>query len=134
MLIVFIFAFHNISTLLSSSNGALQWMQLKSQYGTMGQRGVIIRTPLTCCILHPIKELKAEAVLLFGRPDIWTCIPQAQEPLAIPVWAELATDTNARAVVSHTSLVVWDSFSLPASLPKQTLSMATKDSANSPLK
>lgn len=134
MLIVFIFAFHNISTLLSSSNGALQWMQLKSQYGTMGQRGVIIRTPLTRCILHPIKEPKAEAVLLFGGQtygpashrhkshfpfQCGLCWPQTQMP---GLWFH------------HTSLVVWDSFSLPASLPKQTFSMATKDSANSPLK
>lgn len=86
--------------------------------------------------LHPPPYQGAESRggSALWRPDIWTCIPQAQEPLAIPVWAVLATDTNARAVVSHTSLVVWDSFSLPASLPKQTFSMATKDSANSPLK
>lgn len=55
-------------------------MQLKSPIWYNGAKGgLMIRTSSIACILYPIKESKAEAIQLFGRPDTWPCIPQAQD-------------------------------------------------------
>lgn len=76
---------------------------------------IIIRTLLRSCVLYPIKELKAEAILLVGRSEAWTCIPQAQDHFPSQCglcWPK--ADTNARLAQGfhYQSLVVWDSFPL----------------------
>lgn len=76
---------------------------------------IIIRTPLRSCILYPIKELKAEVILLFGRPEAWTCIPQAQDHFPFQCglcWPEADTHARAAQWFHYQSQVVWNSFPL----------------------
>jgi hypothetical protein len=76
---------------------------------------ITLRTPLRSCIRYPIKELKAEAILLFGRPEAWTCIPQAQDQFPFQCglcWPEADTSARAAQWFHYQSLVVWNSFPL----------------------
>lgn len=104
-------------------------MQLKSPIWYNGAKGgLMIRTSSIACILYPIKESKAEAIQLFGRPDTWPCIPQATRPEAQTQTPGFLSDFTTGLWWCGTRLL-W-----LASLSKEALPMTTKDKGSYDLK